>query len=86
MKQQDPPRVIDARYMAPPQPLEATLAMLGTLLPGETMLLRLFREPHPLYSVLRREGHSWCSELRPDGTFDILITCAGASMAEGPGA
>jgi hypothetical protein len=50
------------------------------------MLLRLFREPHPLYSVLRREGHSWHSELRPDGTFDILITCAGASMAEGPGA
>jgi len=85
VKPRDLSRVIDARYMAPPEPLEATLAMLGTLMPGETMLLRLFREPHPLYGVLRRDGHSWHSELLPDGTFDILITCAGASMMEEPG-
>jgi tRNA 2-thiouridine synthesizing protein A len=71
--------VLDARYMSPPEPFEATMAMLGTLQPGESMLLRLFREPHPLYSALRRQGHRYETTLLPDGTFDILITRAGGT-------
>ncbi|MBK7728139.1 MAG: DUF2249 domain-containing protein [Gammaproteobacteria bacterium] len=66
--------VVDARFMAPPEPFEAATAMLHTLQPGDTMLLRLYREPHPLYKALLRQGHSYRTELLPDGTFDILIT------------
>ena len=68
------PHVVDARYMEPPGPFEATMEMLDTLKDGEKMLLMLFREPHPLYRVLRQNGHSYETELLPDGTFEILIT------------
>jgi len=68
------PHVVDARYMAPPEPFVRTMEMLDTLQPGEKMLLLLFREPHPLYRVLRQNGHAFESELLPDGTFEILIS------------
>ncbi|MDR2837372.1 MAG: DUF2249 domain-containing protein [Azonexus sp.] len=68
------PHVVDARYMQPPEPFVQTLEMLDTLQPGEKMLLLLFREPHPLYRVLRQNGHAFESELQPDGTFEILIS------------
>lgn len=68
------PHVVDARYMEPPEPFVRTLEMLDTLQAGEKMLLLLFREPHPLYKVLRQNGHAFESELLPDGTFEILIS------------
>ena len=67
------PHVVDARFMEPPEPFVRTMEMLDTLKPGEQMLLLLFREPHPLYKVLRQNGYTYESELRPDGTFEILI-------------
>jgi uncharacterized protein (DUF2249 family) len=67
------PHVVDARYMEPPEPFVRTMEMLDTLKPGERMLLILFREPHPLYKVLRQNGYAYESELLPDGTFEILI-------------
>ena len=66
-------QVVDACYMAPPEPFVRTMEMLETLQPGETMLLLLFREPHPLYKVLRQNGHTYETELVADGTFEILI-------------
>lgn len=69
-----PEHVVDARYMEPPEPFVATMEMLDQLQEGERMLLLLFREPHPLYRVLLQNGHSYESELKPDGTFEILIT------------
>src|SRR5574343_70151 len=51
------PHVVDARYMEPPGPFVATMEMLDTLQVGEKMVLLLFREPHPLYKVLRQSGH-----------------------------
>ena len=65
--------VVDARYMEPPEPFVRTMEMLDTLEPGEKMLLLLFREPHPLYKVLRQNGHAYEPELLADGTFEILI-------------
>jgi uncharacterized protein (DUF2249 family) len=65
--------VVDARYMEPPEPFVQTMDMLDTLKPGEKMLLLLFREPHPLYKVLRQNGHAYETELLADGTFEILI-------------
>ena len=67
------PHVVDARFMEPPEPFVRTMEMLDTLKPGERMLLILFREPQPLYKVLRQHGYAYESELRPDGTFEILI-------------
>lgn len=68
-------RIVDARYMEPPEPFVRTMEMLDTLKAGEQMLLLLFREPHPLYDVLRRNGHGWQTRLLADGTFEILISC-----------
>ena len=67
------PHVVDARYMEPPEPFVQTMEMLDTLKAGEKMLLLLFREPHPLYKVLRQNGHAYETELLADGTFEILI-------------
>jgi len=64
---------VDARYMEPPEPFVATMEMLDTLQPGEEMILLLYREPHPLYRVLERNGHRYSSELLADGTFEIRI-------------
>lgn len=68
------PHVVDARFMEPPEPFVLTMEMLDTLQPGETMLLLLYREPHPLYKVLRQNGHAYQTELLADGTFEILIS------------
>lgn len=65
--------VVDARYMEPPEPFVRTMEMLDTLKPGEKMLLLLFREPHPLYRVLRQNGYAYETDLLADGTFEILI-------------
>ena len=68
------PHVVDARYLEPPEPFVQTMEMLDTLKPGEKMLLLLFREPYPLYKVLRQNGHAYETELLADGTFEILIS------------
>ncbi len=68
------PHVVDARFLEPPAPFVQTMEMLERLQPGERMLLLLYREPHPLYKVLEKNGHRYESELLPDGTFEILIT------------
>ena len=65
--------VVDARYLEPPEPFVRTMELLDTLAPGERMLLLLFREPHPLYRVLQKNGYSHETELLADGTFEILI-------------
>jgi tRNA 2-thiouridine synthesizing protein A len=65
--------VVDARYMQPPEPFVQTMEMLDTLKPGEKMLLLLFREPHPLYKVLRQNGYTYDTEQVADGSFEILI-------------
>ncbi len=67
------PHVIDARYMEPPDPFVKTMEMLDSLQAGENLLLQLFREPHPLYRVLKENGHRYEVELVADGTFEILI-------------
>lgn len=74
MTRPQPLRVVDARALEPPEPFVATLDMLDTLQPGETMLLQLYREPFPLYKVLRDHGHVYTTQFLPDGTVEVLIT------------
>lgn len=69
----DSPIVIDGRELQPPEPLELTLAALDTLQPGQEVLLLLYCEPHPLYSILKRNGYAYAAEFLPDGTNQVRI-------------
>jgi uncharacterized protein (DUF2249 family) len=66
-------RVIDARYLEPPEPFERVMEALCELAPGGDILLILNREPFPLYRVLERNGYAWRTTPFPDGRFEILI-------------
>jgi len=68
------PRLIDGRDMVPPEPLELTLAALDTLAPGEELRVLLYCQPHPLYSILDKNGYRYSTELRADGSNEILIS------------
>lgn len=67
------PRIIDARGLMPPEPLELTLAALDDLQPGGEIVLLLYREPHPLYQILQQNGFTHRTELHDDGTVAIHI-------------
>lgn len=70
-------KVIDARGLLPPEPMELTLAALDELRePGDEIRLLLYREPFPLYAILQENGYAHRSESEPDGTFVIHITRA----------
>jgi TusA-related sulfurtransferase len=67
------PRVIDGRGMEPPEPLELAVAALGTLEPGEELVMLLNCEPLPLYAILDRNGFHHRAERRADGSNEIHI-------------
>lgn len=67
------PLIIDGRDLQPPEPLERTLAALDELQPGQELILLLYMEPHPLYSILTRYGYRYAAEFKPDGTNEIRI-------------
>lgn len=65
--------VIDGREMVPPQPLEHTMAALDDLDDDGEVLLLLYCQPHPLYTILRQNGYRWEEKPLDDGTFEIRI-------------
>ena len=72
------PVIVDARGLLPPEPLNLSLEALATLPPGGEVILLLYREPTPLYDVLRRNGYTHRTEIQDDGAFAIHIHHAGA--------
>lgn len=58
--------------MAPPEPLELALDTLADMPAGDRLVLRLGRQPYPLYDILRRMGYQW-QVSGSDGVFDVLI-------------
>ena len=66
-------KVIDGRNMEPPEPFVETMEALDTITPGQKVLLRLVREPFPLYRALELNGSEWKTERTPDGEFEILM-------------
>jgi len=66
-------KVIDGRNMEPPEPFVETMEALNTITPGQKVLLRLVREPFPLYRALELNGSEWKTERTPDGEFEILM-------------
>lgn len=73
MSQPLTPIIIDGRDLQPPEPLELTLEALDELQPGQEIVLLLYCEPQPLYSILRRNGYFHTSTYQPDGTNEIHI-------------
>jgi uncharacterized protein (DUF2249 family) len=65
--------VIDGRELQPPEPMERTLEALDRLGEGDEVLLLLYCQPHPLFSILKRNGYAWSDDLRADGTREIRI-------------
>ncbi|MCX7147965.1 MAG: DUF2249 domain-containing protein [Rhodocyclales bacterium] len=65
--------VIDGREMQPPEPMERTMEALDTLAEGDDLLLLLYCQPHPLFSILSKNGYAWSEDLRADGTREIRI-------------
>ncbi len=67
-------RIIDGREMVPPEPLEKTLEALDSLAPGEELTVLLHCEPHPLYSILNKNGYRYSARFLADGTNEIRIS------------
>ncbi len=65
--------VIDGRELQPPEPMERTLEALDTLAEGDEVLLLLYCQPHPLFSILKNNGYAWNEDVRADGTREIRI-------------
>lgn len=51
--------LLDLKDLPPPEPLERTLDALSGLAPGDRLVLRLGRQPFPLYNLLRSMGYRW---------------------------
>lgn len=65
--------LIDGRELQPPEPMERTLEALESLAEGDDVLLLLYCQPHPLFSILRQNGYAWSEDVRADGTREIRI-------------
>ncbi|BAO28655.1 DUF2249 domain-containing protein [Sulfuritalea hydrogenivorans] len=65
--------VIDGRELQPPEPMELTLEALDRLGEGDNILLLLYCQPHPLFSILKKNGYAWSEDLCSDGTREIRI-------------
>lgn len=76
----DAAKVIDARGLLPPEPMELTLAALDELQPDGEIVLLLYRQPEPLYRILRENGYSHRTEAHEDGTYAIHIRRAAAAQ------
>ena len=66
-------RIVDARWLEPPEPMELTLAALEVLEPGEKIRLLIHREPHMLYKILNEWGYGYQTHSCDDDTYEILI-------------
>lgn len=73
--------LIDARALAPPEPLQRVLAALAGRRHGQRIRLLLHREPYPLYDILRQMGLTHSTRQEPDGNYEILIYDAVDSKA-----
>lgn len=66
-------RLVDARWLEPPEPMELTLAALEVLAPGERVRLLIHREPRLLFQILEEWGYDYSMHSGDDGCHEILI-------------
>ena len=67
-------RLVDARWLEPPEPMERVLAALDELPPGHGLRFLIHREPYPLYGVLQHRGYRHRVHRLEDGCFEVIIT------------
>ena len=65
--------VIDGLNLEPPEPFVQTMEALDAISPGQKVLLRVPREPFPLYRALDLNGFSWQTGRASDGVFEVLM-------------
>lgn len=65
--------VVDARGLAPPEPMERALKALSELQRDQRLRFMIHREPMPLYRILQNNGYQWRTRVLDDGTFEITI-------------
>jgi uncharacterized protein (DUF2249 family) len=69
-----PDRVIDVRWLDPPEPFERIVAALEELAPDAALRVLIHREPMPLYRVLDQSGYTHSTRFdEGHGYFEILI-------------
>jgi len=73
MSDVQPDRIIDGRELEPPEPFVRTMEALDAIAPGEKVMLRIGREPFPLYRALSLNGFEWLTQQAPDGCYEVLI-------------
>lgn len=64
---------LDARDMAPPEPMQHALDLLERLRPGDRLRMLHHREPYPLYTILNQRGFLHKTTELDDGSYEILI-------------
>lgn len=67
-------RLVDARWLPPPEPMERVLDALDTLAPDDHIRLLIHREPYPLYDILHAWGYRHSTQMLDDGSYEILIS------------
>lgn len=66
-------RIVDARWLEPPEPMELALEALDHLAPGQRLRLLIHRTPYLLYPILQEWGFSHQTRSTDDGTFEVMI-------------
>jgi uncharacterized protein (DUF2249 family) len=64
---------IDVTGMEPPEPMLAILEALEALPDGGALLVKLDREPHPLFRVLEQNDYRRSGGWREDHSYQLLI-------------
>ncbi len=64
---------LDVCGLPPPEPFEQIMTALDDLPKGDLLEVRIHRQPHPLFEVLRNNGFVYNCEPTPDGVFLIKI-------------
>lgn len=78
-----PERIVDARWLEPPEPMTLTLAALEALGPGEQVRLLIHRMPHMLFPILNEWHYAYEVDPHADGSYDILIWYQGPDSPGG---
>ena len=74
MRSEGPEReiLLDVRGLPPCEPLERALAAVRKLGPSERLRLLHWREPYPLYELLKKEGFAY-DVLALEERFEVVI-------------
>ena len=64
---------LDVCGLEPPEPMVRVLEALDGLGAGDSLLVRIDRQPLPLYRVLERNGYFYEERSGSDSLFEIVI-------------